>query len=1157
MTQNFVHLRATTPYSMLNGAISQKQLLRLVRENNMPAIGIADKNSLAGALKFSTQAVKEDTQPIIGANLRVVAEWRQSDGEIILYAKSHRGFQNLTSLVSRASLEPQDSDNAPNLSLETIRERSEGLICLTAGLNGILAQTLARHSHESAEKLIHKLRDIFDDRLYIEIQRHDSSEEQDIEPALLDLAFKSNTPIVATNDILFADESFHHAHGVLRCIENNQRISDKDRVRSNPNWRFRSGDEMNHLFADIPEAIANSVVIARRCSFFPKSQEATLPAFLTQERNHEESEELKKQAELGLERRLARETYAPVEQYQERLRYELDVIKATKYEGYFLIVSDFVRWAREQGIPVGPGRGSGAGSVVSWSLGITDLDPLRWGLVFERFLNPDRISMPDFDIDFCQERRGEVLDYVRQKYGAERVAHIGTYGSLQSRGALRDVGRVLGVPHRVIDRMCRLVPDFVPQENDEDGDEDRLKGLAVLAGDSAMQEILAEEAQAGEVLDLAIQIEGLYRHASTHAAGVVISRDRLEESVPLFKDPRSAMPATQYDMKWVEKAGLVKFDFLGLTTLTILEYAAAMVRRERSDFSIESVVLDDSETYDMLCQGDTIGVFQMGSSGMREVAVKAQPRRFEDIVALVALYRPGPMQNIDDYVAQKNGEKEIRYLHEGLEPILRETYGIIVYQEQVMRIARDLAGYTLAQADVLRKAMGKKEAREMQKQRSMFLEGAKKHGFSENVATELFNLIARFADYGFPKAHAAAYAMLTYRTAFLKAHHPSEYFAALMTQEMRDTNRIALYRQELQNREIALLPPDINQSEVGFSAVRADGGKAVRYGLAAVRNFGLPAAEAVLEERRLQGAYASIEDLSRRLNGRGLNKRSFETLAASGALDAIVAHRRAAFESAVGLVHIGSQTAGAPALDLGDSISDIAAQKKLVEPWSANEKLQHEFEALGFYLSDHPLSEVAEILTRMGVTPLEEVAKISPESCEEREMSNGQKRLEKRVSLAGTIVKISRRRDRRGKAYAHVRLSDPGGLCDVTLFSRAYEQCRRDLEEGRDVVVEGNAEPPSAAEGARVSIDRIVPLQEFLRNSQPRKIRLCIDTLKPIVALSAVLKHGNEGRGTIEVICRQEGQGEATLVLDGTWNLDHRLLRDLRAINGIQVTTTS
>ncbi|MDA8000192.1 MAG: DNA polymerase III subunit alpha [Alphaproteobacteria bacterium] len=1147
MTSNFIHLRATTPYSMLNGAITPKQLLKLARKNNMPAIGIADKNSLAAALKFSTHAVKENTQPVIGANIQISAEWKQSDGELILYAKNETGFQNLTTLVSQASLAPQNPDTAPNLSLETIREKNEGLICLTAGTSGALANTLSRHSPDAADTLVRKLHDIFRDRLYIEIQRHGDPHEQNTETTLLELALVNDIAVVATNDILFADENFHHAHSVLRCVEKNQNINDKDRSHSNPNWRFRSAEEMTNLFADLPEATANSVVIAQRCSFFPTGQKPTLPAFLPDGQLKEENAELARQAELGLKQRTEHATYAPLARYQERLRYELGVIETTQYAGYFLIVSDFVRWARAQGIPVGPGRGSGAGSVVSWSLGITDLDPLRWGLVFERFLNPDRISMPDFDIDFCQERRGEVLEYVREKYGEERVAHIGTYGTLQSRGALRDVGRVLGVPYRVVDRMCRLVPDLVPQENDDDSDEDKLKGLAALARDAAMQDFVNEEASAGEVLRLAIQIEGLYRHASTHAAGVVISRDRLQERVPLFKDPRAMMPATQYDMKWVEEAGLVKFDFLGLNTLTILEDASKMIRRERSDFKIEEVALDDDETYDMLCRGDTIGVFQMGSSGMREVAVKACPRRLEDIIALVALYRPGPMQNIDDYVAQKNGAQEIRYLHEGLEPILRETYGIIVYQEQVMEIARTLAGYTLAQADVLRKAMGKKEVGEMRRQRSRFVEGAREHGLSEKVAGALFVLIERFAEYGFNKAHAASYAMLAYWTAYMKTHYPGEYFAALMTHEMRDVNRIGLYVQELRNRGISLLSPDVNTSEAGFSSVRGEGGVSVRYGLAAVRNFGVAAAEAVVAERRRGGVYASVEDMAGRLGSGVVNRRGFEVLAASGAFDGVVAHRRLAYEAAGDLARGGE---GGTMFDFGAGAAETAPAPG-GEKWSLEEKLRYEFEALGLYLSDHPLSGVWDGLVRRGVMALDEVARILPEDCERRELPNGQVRRERAVCLAGSVVRVARRRDRRGRVYAHVRLSDPSGLCDVTLFSRAYEEGRGELEEGRDIVVDGYAEPPSASEGARVSVTRVVGLRDFLGGARLRRLRVSVGA-GGVDGLLGVLGRSNGGGGVVEVVCRGEGGG-VVIELGGRWELDEVMVGELGRVDGVSV----
>ena len=1286
-----IHLRATTPYSLLEGALRPAELAALSAEHDLPAVGVADRDSLAGAMEFAAAAVKCGVQPIVGANLALAEPGRPAaTGRVVLFAKNEAGWRNLLALSSCAYLEPASEAAGPSVTLARLKERADGLICLTGGAEGALARTLIERSEEAAEKLLEALLAAFGDRLYMELHRHGLAEEDELEPLLCEFARAKGVPLVAANRVLFRDAAFHEAHEALLAVAAGRRLHDEDRPRSTPAFRFLPPSEMAALFADLPEALANTLAIARRCAFYPRPAEARLPDFSSARES--EDDRLKRLAEEGLAERLARRSeergegegevskgdgkeretgkekkiahvsdatsgQASAEDYRRRLAYELGVIAKTGFSGYFLIVADFVQWARAKGIPVGPGRGSGGGSAVAWSLKITDLDPLRWGLVFERFLNPERVSMPDFDIDFCQERRDQVLEYVRGRYGAGRVAHIGTYGTLQARAAIRDVGRVLAAPYPLVDKMCRIVPDWAQPADDAEA----ASGLKAAASSEEMRELVAGEPLAGRLLSLAERVEGLYRHASTHAAGVVISHTPLEERVPLFREPRAEAPVTQYSMKWVEAAGLVKFDFLGLNTLTILADAEEMIRREEPDFNLEAVPLDDEATYAMLGRGDTAGVFQMASGGMKDVAVRARPECLEDIIALIALYRPGPMENIGDYVAQKSGTKKIRYLHPGLEPILKETYGIIVYQEQVLRIARDLAGYSLGDADILRRAMGKKIPAEMRAQEETFVSGAVARGMTEKVAGRLFQLIGKFAGYGFNKAHATGYAVLAYRTAYLKARYPAEFFAALITHEMRDANRIDTYRQELARRGIPLLPPDMNRSGPGFrvetlegssaapsvtssvapaaGAQSADGtdgtdasaglatdaqaagqGKAVRYGIAAVRNVGQALAAAITQEREAGGPFASLEDFAGRmheaarraaaeeaqsaLSGVGgaasnapagggahlLNKRALEALAASGAFDSIAPHRRAAFDAAQSLAQAGAQAPQLALLDEGAAGGGPAAGSagSAGAPWLESARLQHEFEALGLYLSSHPLTQVGGQLAEAGVMPWSRVAALAPEDCDPpRSDAHGQTRQEKRVILAGVLIKASRRRDKRGRTYATLRLSDPSGTGEITLFSAAFEAHRGLLEAGRDLVVDAVAEPSSSGEGGRVTGFRVRELAGFLAEHEPASLRLHLaaapngaggvegavagegnagageagegDEAAPgplaaqLSALAAALEGAKAGRGVVELVCAGPEGGRAMLRLKERYTLDHRLQRELAALEGVRL----
>ncbi|MEK9922139.1 MAG: DNA polymerase III subunit alpha, partial [Rhodospirillales bacterium] len=724
------------------------------------------------------------------------------------------------------------------------------------GPNGAINRLIRENQFERAETRLNHLKKLFPNRLYVELQRIDLPEEIEVEPNLIKLAYSLELPLVATNDVRFGTAEMHEAHDALLAIADGRRLEDTDRRRSSENYCFKSASEMTLLFADIPEAISNTIVIAKRCAVMPEPRDPILPGFET-EAGRDEAEELKAQAEQGLARRMATLEIDQEKQklYQERLAYELNVITQMGFPGYFLIVAEFIQWAKAKGIPVGPGRGSGAGSVVAWALTITDLDPLQFNLLFERFLNPERVSMPDFDIDFCQERRDEVIAHVQQKYGSDKVAQIITFGKLQARAVLRDVGRVLGMPYGQVDRICKLVPNNPANP---------VTLSQAIDGEPALQEMRKTDEQVGTLINIALKLEGLYRNTSTHAAGVVIGDRPLNKLVALYRDPRSEMPVTQFNMKSVETAGLVKFDFLGLKTLTVINDAVKLLKNRGIDLDIDRIPLDDKKSFELMSSGNTAGVFQLEGSGMRDMLKRLKPNRFEDIIAVVALYRPGPMDNIPSYIARKHGAEPVAFPHPMLQSILEETYGIIIYQEQVMQIAQVLSGYSLGGADLLRRAMGKKIKSEMAAQREIFVKGAVERDVDEHKASEIFDLVDKFAGYGFNKSHAAAYALVAYQTAYLKANYPVEFIAASMTHDMHNTDKLGLFRRELDRIEAPLLPPDINASNPVFTVEKNNDGKlGVRYALGAIRNVGRPAALAIVDSRET-GPFQNLGDFSKR-----------------------------------------------------------------------------------------------------------------------------------------------------------------------------------------------------------------------------------------------------------------------------------------------------
>ena len=843
----FVPVRIFSAYTMLEGAIDPKDIAKRARELGFPAAAICDRNGLYGAMAFSDACIKAGVQPIIGT-LLCVARPDVPQGStpafdwLALYARDETGYDNLCRLVSAAHLDRPIEVEA-HVSFEQLEARSEGLLALTAGREGALVKLLAAGQHDAANNYVDRLKRAFPDRLYVELSRRNDKAEAAAEPHLIALADGNDFPLIATNPTCFADADFHAAHDVLLCIASSSYVDSDDRAKSCPDAWLKPAHTMRVLFQDLPEAVENTVVLAQRCAVAAPSRKPILPSLAGDPRA--EADTLRADATEGLEARLSRMTGVDGGAYRSRLEFELNVIIGMGFPGYFLIVADFIKWAKAQGIPVGPGRGSGAGSVVAWALTITDLDPLKLGLLFERFLNPDRVSMPDFDIDFCETRREDVIQYVQRKYGRDHVAQIITFGRLKSRAVLKDTGRVLQMSYGQVDRVAKLVPNHPTDPWD-------LK--RALNGVTELAQMYKQDGEVRRLFDLAMKLEGLPRHSSTHAAGVVIGDRPLDRLVPLYRDPRSDMPVTQFDMKYAEAAGLVKFDFLGLKTLSVLQRALDLIEaREGHRPDLDALAWDDEAVYYLLQRGDTVGVFQLESEGMRRALAQVRPSNFGDIIAIGALYRPGPMDNIPLFADRKNGRVSIEYPHPLLADILSETYGVIVYQEQVMQAAQVLAGYSLGEADLLRRAMGKKIQAEMDAQRERFVQGCGANAITPPQANQLFDLIDKFAGYGFNKSHAAAYAVLSYQTAWLKTHYREDFYAASMAFDISNTDKLAIFVDDMRRAKTRLLPPCINASGADFTVVADDQGLAVRYALGGLKGVGLGAMTQLCEERQTLG----------------------------------------------------------------------------------------------------------------------------------------------------------------------------------------------------------------------------------------------------------------------------------------------------------------
>ncbi len=1150
---DFVHLRVHTAYSLLEGAIKIKDLVKLCEDAAMPAVAMTDTGNLFGALEFSEYCAKAGVQPIVGCQLAIEPfRWRGEDNakisngpmakpdQLVVLAQNQTGYATLLKLVSEMHVNA-GATGVPCLSMEALEGRGEGLIALTGGPSGGLGRLIADGQMEHAEELLGRLKATFPGSLYIEVMRHGLPSERMIEGKLVEMAYAHELPLVATNECFFSNEGMYEAHDALICIAEGSYVGQTGRRRLTPDHRFKSAQEMRALFADLPEAIDNTLAIARRCAVMAETRKPLLPPAPKHEGDSRtDAEALADLAREGLEKRLADQVFQPgmseaeceqaAKPYRDRLVYELDVIAQMGFPGYFLIVADFIRWAKGQGIPVGPGRGSGAGSVVAWATTITDLDPLRWGLLFERFLNPERVSMPDFDVDFCQDRRDEVIHYVQEKYGAGRVAQIITFGTLQPRAALRDVGRVLQMPYPQVDRICKLVPNNPAAP---------VTLQQAINAEPLLREEIAKDEAVKHLVTIAGKLEGLYRHASTHAAGVVIGDRDLTELVPLYFDPRSGTAVTQYSMKWVEAAGLVKFDFLGLKTLTVLKVAVDILRERGVPIDIDKLPLDDRKSYELMASGDTTGVFQLESTGMRDMLRGLKPDKFEDIIAMVSLYRPGPMDNIPSYIRRKHGQETPDYLYPTLEQILKETHGIMIYQEQVMQIAQEMAGYTLGGADLLRRAMGKKIKAEMDAQRKSFVEGSVARGVPEGKASDIFDQMAKFAGYGFNKSHAAAYALVAYQTAYLKANYPVEFMAATMTLDMHSTDKLGQMRLELKRLGVSLLPPDINRSDVTFKVENlADGSGAIRYALAAVKNVGAGAMAGVVAERTKKGPFKDISDFARRLDSKSVNKRQLENLVRSGAFDAIAVNRKQIFDGIEAILrHANSARDERESAQIGLFGSESTQVKSIALPdvadWLPMDKLREEFGAIGFHLSSHPLDVYEAELQRLRVKTYDEVA---------------QMRADGAARLAGVVEGKRERTSAKGNKYAFVQLSDSSGQYEITVFSEILAQARDLLVPGKAVLVKAGIQVQG--ESKRITAVGIEALDKASAGTTAL-LKIFIDDEKPLTSLQQVLSREKKGKGEVILVTRVDEATEIEVRLPQKYEVSPAMAQAVKAISGI------
>ena len=1145
----FVHLRVHTAYSLSEGAMLVPKLIHKLHDQGVPAIAVTDTANMFGGKAFSKYASDEGVKPILGCQFYL----RNPDADDVLKAKgriiepdkivllvmNENGYQNIMKLMKRSYLDNPKQGEKAQLKMSDLEELNGGLIALTAGVEGQIGRLLLENRKAEAEEVVVKLHEIFADRLYMEISRIGLETEQKTEDDFIDFAYKYNIPLVATNEAFFFDADMYEAHDALICIAAGEYVANDDRKKYSPNNRLRSAEEMVELFKDLPEAVQSTVNIAARCNYLSQKVDPLLPIFECPE-GKTQDEFITEQAYKGLKQRMEAQVYndsqTPEERaeidkrYYERLDYELSVIKKMGFPGYFLIVSDFIQWSKAHGVPVGPGRGSGAGSIVAWSLKITDLDPLKLDLLFERFLNPERVNMPDFDVDFCQENRYKTIEYVQKKYGFDHVAQIITYGKLQAKNVIRDVARVLQMPYAQADRISKMIPPGVQGKNPTL--QESLDQVPEL------EQMRQEDPQINKLFDIGMKLEGLYRQSGMHAAGVVIGDRPLDQLVPLYKDPKADMPVTQYDMKFVEETGLIKFDFLGLKTLTVIKKAVDWVKKvHKIDLDIDNIPLDDKLTYEMLQRGDTSAVFQFESPGMKDVHKQIKPDRFEDLIAIVSLYRPGPMDNIPTYIKRKHGEEEITYLHPDLAPILDETYGIMVYQEQVMKIAQALGGYTMGGADKLRKVMGKKMRDEIPKQRKMFTEGAVAKGIDEGTATKIFDQMEKFASYGFNKSHAAAYSLVSYQTAYLKAHYPVEFMCAVMSLDMTNVDKLLLYKEECKKMGFKVLPPDINKSDADFDV--EDGN--IRYALAAIKSVGAANMEAIAAERHAHGPYKDVSDFIHRIDAKQINRRQLEQLIKAGAFDCLDKNRGKLFANIETIVqHISAATelkTSSQSSLFGDQ--ELQAKVKLAEKpdWPELEKLKLEAEAIGFYLSAHPLDSYSRGMERLGVKKCNEVF---------QGIRTGDTI---RAKLAGCVNSFQKRISKNGNKYAFLEISDGSSNFEGLLFSEGLTRFEETIKSGLPLLVSVTIDKQNEEGNPRVMINSVETLDKAIADVA-NGLEISLNDTSAVPKLKEILGKDRNGKNKI-YIKPDNDNWDIRIELSGGFALQGDVLSQIRGLAGV------
>ena len=1168
-TSHYIHLRNRSAYSLSRGAIKINKLLDFCLQDNMPAIAISDFDNLFGAMEFSLSAISQGIQPIIGCDMYLAYHTIEKNyytaqqnigARVLLLVMNAQGYRNINKLNALAYMRDDEDMHSEQtfITLKELKEYHEGLILLTGGMDGLLAQTIIHNQITAGAEILTTLHDIFDNRLYIELQRLGQAYEKKIENQLLKYAHDFTIPYVATNDCYYIHQDDFDAHDAMLCIHGNHLLTDHDRPRvTRENW-LKPASDMCQLFADLPTALENSVEIAKRCHFLLEEKPALLPTYRTEntvdDKNISEADILRDLSYQGLEKRLSHYHNMPSsdrQNYDERLEYELDVIIKMGFAGYFLIVADFIQWSKQQHISVGPGRGSGAGSLVAWALTITDLDPISFGLLFERFLNPERVSMPDFDIDFCQNRRDEVIDYVQQKYGSNHVAQIITIGTFKARQILRDIGRVLQLSLGMVDRICKMVPNNPTNP---------LTLQQALDSEEILKQEYDNNQDVKRMIDMALKLEGLYRHASTHAAGIVISRDRLDETLPVYRDRRTTIPVTQYNMKYVEKTGLVKFDLLGLKTLTLIQNTVdiintqlddAIIKKQKDSIDISLIDLQDKETYALYCQANTVGIFQVESVGMQDVLKSLRPDRLEDMIAVVALYRPGPMDNIPSFIKRKHGQEDIKYLHPLLEKTLQETYGIAVYQEQVIEMARILAGYSLGGADLLRRAMGKKIKQEMDAQRKNFIDGAAEHNnIPEQQASEIFEQISAFAGYGFNKSHAAAYALVSYQTAWLKAHYPVAFYCASMSLDMNSPDKLAIFTRDAIKNNIKILPPCINQSMASFAPAKANGEfNAIHYGLAAIRNTGIKAMEDIITVREKDGIFQDIFDFVCRVDLYIMNKRILENLICAGAFDTIHHNRRQLFDSIDILITYAQEQAqnrqsGQSSFFGNDMLDDQLPILAICDNWSKDIMLEQEMKSIGFFLTDHPLSNYTKYLESQSIVSSNQIDQLSS------------RKKAHIIKIAGISTGLRQIRTRTGKKVAFLTLNDQFGQYDVTVYDENISQWRELFAQRQPLLINVAAQYNDKDNSWRLIAQKVAIIGKD-NHTVAKDYEIKTDGDCDIIALANLLKnHAKKSNNKIEssiILLRlcQRSYGDVILKIADGLDIHDDFIKAVKMIHGV------